>query len=440
MIELRGLDFTEEEKQKAREENKLLTLSIFMDSGCNLKCKYCFTNAGKKSKNNLSLEEYKRIISEAKELGAKTVLIAGYGEPLLDEKLLPIIKYTTELDMTTVFFTNNIMITKEVAKTLYENNCSVITKLNSFEGGVQDYLSGVPGSFKKISTGRENLIEAGFNKTNPTRLGIETVVTKQNKDEIKKIVNFAIENNISVFPETMIMKGRALENWENIGIESKEAKKIFNKLPAEFKNYFSGGCDLDQYTVFIKQDGELQQCLSRDFVKIGNVRENSLGKLWGSTIMKQIRSNANCAECNKECAGRIYYKINSLGKLRKVAPIKLENCKSKIVQQNNNLIYASLYRGFRNTFKRQGYKTNLGKELCNKVKELGNGGFFTTDELPGYGMNKKELDKILNTTNAGSNDCVLLYAYDKRTSERCDKYLAECLLDKVKNQKGVVKL
>ena len=99
-----GLNFTEDEIKQAENEDKILMLSLFMDSRCNLNCKYCFTDAGEPTSDCLNLEEAKRIVDEAKLMGAKTMLVAGYGEPLLDPKFMPLVRYAAEKKIWTVFF------------------------------------------------------------------------------------------------------------------------------------------------------------------------------------------------------------------------------------------------------------------------------------------------------------------------------------------------
>jgi len=56
--------------------------------------------------DRLTLEEEKKIIDQAKESGARTVLICGDGEPLLDPQLAPIVRYVHDKGMRTVIFTN----------------------------------------------------------------------------------------------------------------------------------------------------------------------------------------------------------------------------------------------------------------------------------------------------------------------------------------------
>lgn len=83
---------------------------------------------------------------------------------------MSLVEFIDSIGMTLVFFTNGVMINKNIAEYLFKKNVSVITKFNSFKSEIQDLLVGVEGAHKKIWQGLKNLIEVGFNKTSLTRL------------------------------------------------------------------------------------------------------------------------------------------------------------------------------------------------------------------------------------------------------------------------------
>ena len=81
-----------EELLKGLKVPPFLILSI--TSNCNLKCAGCYATAtgticNQRTKNSLHLEQWIKIIQEAKELGVFAFIIAG-GEPFLKPNLLKI--------------------------------------------------------------------------------------------------------------------------------------------------------------------------------------------------------------------------------------------------------------------------------------------------------------------------------------------------------------
>lgn len=67
---LKGVYFTIDEIKYTRDNNKLLRINIELCAGrCNLRCVYCYAQAGKKISNSLTDEEIFNIIDQAKNLG-----------------------------------------------------------------------------------------------------------------------------------------------------------------------------------------------------------------------------------------------------------------------------------------------------------------------------------------------------------------------------------
>ena len=184
---LKGLDFSLEETLNAREEKRLLSLALFTPNRCNARCKPCYISAGKDDPNQLSFEEYKEIILQAKDLGAQTIWTPGAGEPTIWPHLREFVEFIAKQGMTPVIFTNSFTMNTGLARFLYHRNVSIVTKLWSFDKKTADYLVGVDGAYEKMQTGLQILIEQGFNSyvTRPdgvktTRLGVEMVINSIN--------------------------------------------------------------------------------------------------------------------------------------------------------------------------------------------------------------------------------------------------------------------
>jgi MoaA/NifB/PqqE/SkfB family radical SAM enzyme len=309
---LRGFEFSPGEKELALAENRPLMLSLDLNSGCNLRCTYCFTNAGKRSPNQMSLLEYRRVIDQASAMGVKTVVFAEEGETLMDKKLFPLIHYSNEKGLYVVMFTNLTLISEKLAQELKKADVSVVGSLKSFSEKVEDKLAGVKGAGKRIHRGMQILGDGGFNAERPSRLGVDFLVCGYTKDEIPELVGWAVENNIYPMVERLLWKGRAVEHIPELEITRNEARKLNGKLVrrvpelAKERSYFSApDCDISQYTIFVKMDGRVTHCFSIDRVE-GNTMERPLKEIWDSPGMRALRSGKK--KCGFECPGRSWNK------------------------------------------------------------------------------------------------------------------------------------
>mgnify|MGYP001095083582 CR=1 FL=1 len=97
-------NFDNNEILNAQKASNLLSITILLGNQCNLECLYCYRDAGCKNSNHISLNIWKQILVQAKELGAKNVWIPGSGEPMLDDIFFdgnefPFLKICENLDL-----------------------------------------------------------------------------------------------------------------------------------------------------------------------------------------------------------------------------------------------------------------------------------------------------------------------------------------------------
>lgn len=194
-----------------------------------MKCIYCYANAGEKAENELTLKETLDAIKQAYNLGARKFGIIGGGETLLYPHLFEVIDFIKKLGVSATIFTNATLITPKIAQKLFERKVNIVAKCNSLNPKIQDFLTGVKGSFEKIQTGIKNLQKAGH----PTRnaaLVIETVVCRQNIKELPGLWSWIRDKECTPFFERLTLQGRALKFKKELEVLPEELYKLFKKL------------------------------------------------------------------------------------------------------------------------------------------------------------------------------------------------------------------
>jgi len=299
---IRGLNLSNTELKSAEANNKMLLIDIETSNKCNLNCQYCFRDIyGTKEALEKELDLGKRLelIKQAKELGCETVKITGAGEPFADKNVWPMIEYANKLGMWVMIFTNGSLIDKEVAKKLAKMNVSLIVKCNSFDEETEDKMVGTKGYARKRNKAVQYLIEEGFNKTKPTRLGRDLVITNINKEELYDSLRWCRKNNVFPLFRPLMPIGAAakLKDWM---IGKEETKEMYEKarqvdinefdMEYELTLPYMGGvwCRQLHYAIYVNILGEAYACTGSKKL-LGDFKKQSLKDIWNSEMAKKIR-------------------------------------------------------------------------------------------------------------------------------------------------------
>ena len=111
---------------------------------------------------------------------------------------------------------------------------------------------------------------------------------------------------------------------------------------------------------------------------------------------------------------------------------------SRIIALNGSRVWCARYPGLGGLFRKdRGPSKALGRALCDEVKESFQClGFFTTDELPRYGIGRAQQRVILEATGAAQTDCVVIYAYPERRARAINAYLYDRLREMTSDRVG----
>jgi MoaA/NifB/PqqE/SkfB family radical SAM enzyme len=140
-----------------------------------------------KSYNELTTEEVNEILVQLKEIGIRSIGIAG-GEPLLRKDLIEIVKKANNLKFDNIHIvTNGLLLTKERGIAI------------SIDGTaeVNDYVRGIKGSYERSIKTLKMLTELRDSKYPNLNISIGTTLMKPTMDEIIKVINVAKELNIT---------------------------------------------------------------------------------------------------------------------------------------------------------------------------------------------------------------------------------------------------
>ncbi len=159
---------------------------LFLTYRCNNNCRHCWDRVAdcrKERRKELSLEEIKSIVSQAKRSGTQEWSLSG-GEPLLREDFLDIFMYIKENSRACSLNTNGTLITRKVAPLLRGPGVKLISLYGATEK-IHDYITRRPGSFQETISGARYLKEANV------YFIMQIIVLRDNLHELEKMVSLA---------------------------------------------------------------------------------------------------------------------------------------------------------------------------------------------------------------------------------------------------------
>jgi radical SAM protein with 4Fe4S-binding SPASM domain len=329
-----GYTYEPEEAWQARDDNRLLAVRLETNHTCNLRCRYCYAESGAKLSNELGYDVLASICRQAHELGARSVVVIGGGEPTLHPRFRDLVALIDGLGMVPMVFTNCLKVTPDLAEFLHAHNASIMGKLDSLRAERQDFLAGMDGAFERIQRGMRNLLDAGFGQPEDPhrlRLGASFVSCRLNLDEIEDIWHYCREHGIFPNMEVLTPTGRAKEQLPDQGLRTEEIQDYkFRLLELDRARYgydwlpytplAASGCLQHLYSLYVTIEGNVRPCaptkfdehpdLCEDGVYPHNVNRRELRDIYEDPLFRYVRHidqhlEGRCKACEHldQCIG-----------------------------------------------------------------------------------------------------------------------------------------
>ncbi|MFH0790097.1 MAG: radical SAM protein [Candidatus Omnitrophota bacterium] len=160
--------------------------SIDLTYRCNNNCRHCWLRIpadSQERKEELTFEEIKRIVNEARNMGCREWSISG-GEPMLRSDFSEIFEYITSNFSSYSINTNGTLITPGIAKLLKRKGSKMVA-LYGASADIHDHITRNPGSFEQAIAGFNYLKEAQANFT------VQLIPMNDNYHQFPKMVELA---------------------------------------------------------------------------------------------------------------------------------------------------------------------------------------------------------------------------------------------------------
>lgn len=321
-------------------EQMLIPLQVILELTyrCNLNCKHCYIES--KISNDLSKEEYFKILDELAGMGTLEIVFTG-GEPFLRKDFFQILEYAKLLGFSCIIKTSGTLITEENAEALAElYPHEVHISLYSMNPGEHDFITNTPGSFKKSKKAIELLTQKGI------QMKISSALMKNTFRSAPLLLDFAKKVGARIIFD-LILAPRRDGNSANLqlGVGDDELKEIFSNpelapIIMGEDRYTSGNLELktswnpEDYmcgagvvVAAVSPEGDVHPCTGLG-LKLGNIKETSFKKIWhDSDNVKMLRDVKNielktCMKCFKKefCTRCPGIALQEKGSLTEISP------------------------------------------------------------------------------------------------------------------------
>ncbi|MCY6959806.1 radical SAM/SPASM domain-containing protein [Clostridium brassicae] len=287
---------------------------------CNLYCKHCYRECGPNEldSDELSTKEGKTLLEEIYKAGFRIIVFSG-GEPLMRNDIFELIEYASSLGMTTLMGSNGTLITKECAEKLKNYGLkSIAISIDSLNPIKHNNFRGSSTAFQKALEGAQNCIDVGIN------VQINCTITKENLNELDKIMNFASTFGASSCHMLFLVQVGRGKNLGETYLNKDEYKKaihtiIDKNLDIRIKPTCAPQYKVESLLKGIKSYGGIRGCIAGisycsilpngDIhicpyapVKVASVREESFDSIWhNNDIFCKLRDFKNykgkCGNC-----------------------------------------------------------------------------------------------------------------------------------------------
>jgi len=294
---LEGYVYSPSEARSCRDAGGLLSIRLETSLRCDLNCLYCCNNSGAVPESGLRLTLLEDLVRQASELGARSVVIIGGGEPTIYAGFRKLVRFVSQIGLIPVVFTNAQSMSHALASFLYDSGASVIVKMDSLDPATQDILSGKDGSALKIRSAVEILDNVGYLKPGRRlRAGASMVVTKLNLHDIPNVWKFCREHHLFPNMEMLIPNGRAGENLLPSIEDYRHLKMALLKQDIEdyaiswvpYTPLASAGCFQCMYNVYVDVNGWARPC-SSIHVRTANIKDKRLSNVIKTAFFRRAR-------------------------------------------------------------------------------------------------------------------------------------------------------
>ena len=285
------------------------TYPIYMEvspvGSCNHRCVFCAYDYIGYPNRKLDKNRFFKFIDEISEVGLKSMLYAGEGEPLIHPNIAEFITYTKQKGIDVGLFTNGELFDKKLNDEVLDSLTFIRFSINA--GDEESYnLIHKKNVFNKVIENVKYCAKLKKDKNLNVTIGVQFVLLPENINSIKNLI-FLLRDSVDYISIKPFVLQNEAQGYRHNGFDI-DLKPFFEELESystnncnviarvnAFENYGKReykhcyGCN---FITTLNSAGDIASCLpywdKEEFV-YGNINKNSFKEIWHSEKRKKIK-------------------------------------------------------------------------------------------------------------------------------------------------------
>jgi radical SAM protein with 4Fe4S-binding SPASM domain len=320
------------EKRAAPRKDRTPEFAFFeITEACNLRCRHCEADAGRRDPEELSTDEANDVARQLAEAGCKQVNLTG-GEPLVRRDWPAIARRFADLGVEVTMATNGTRVDAPAIRRMLE--AGVRNAAVSLDGDKERHdelrtSTGGASAFDRAVRGLELLVAS------PLRTAVVTVIHRRNAATLERIHELVVGLGVEIWQVQLAMPlGRLIARRADYMLTAEDIRPLEDRLaalvdkggvrmmvgdnigyygPREPKlrgaatgrEAFFTGCSAGLRIVGIRSNGDVKGCPSHPAaLAVGNLRREPFARIWGdasrfayNTAFREEELTGGCRGC-----------------------------------------------------------------------------------------------------------------------------------------------
>ncbi len=300
-------------------------LEISPTGACNHRCVFCAMDYVGYKPRSLDMNVMKRVLPEMGQLGVKSVMFAGEGEPLLYKNICKLAKLTVDSGIDIAFTSNGVLLTQQVVEDVIFITTWIKVSIDAGTPATYAAIHGTKDSdFTKVTGNLKYAIDYRNKNRLSCTIGAQVLLLPENSHELETLAKICRDDIgldylvIKPYSQHMFSKTRRYKelNYEPLLERAKEATLLSNnnfkvvyrsettKSHINRRRRFKACNAVPFFWAHVMANHDVYGCsayLQDERFLLGNLEGSSFREMWGGNRRRKNFEMMRSDFCVKKC-------------------------------------------------------------------------------------------------------------------------------------------